>query len=102
MILDIGRTRPNASPARSGAGTVVWNGRLAFSNRQFAKARARSRRPSRAAGLLDRGCGDTIAAIEKYGVAETFIHLDGGRRVPRIPRGQEAAGRRNARTARRR
>ncbi len=40
------------------------------------------------------GGGDTLAAIDKYGVAsEDLLHLHRWRRLPRVRRGQGAAGR---------
>ena len=83
MILDIG---PDTSTAISalihGAGTILWNGPVgvfefdAFSGgtRAVAKAVAQSK------GFSLAGGGDTIAAIEKFGVADQvdYISTAGG------------------------
>ena len=81
MILDVGP----ASTARlhqiiSEAGTLLWNGPLgvfeveSFSagTRQLAEAVAASRAFSLAGG------GDTLAAIERFGVAEGMSHISTG------------------------
>jgi phosphoglycerate kinase len=81
MILDIG---PDSAEAMSGlietAGTVLWNGPVGvFEFEQFgegtrtlAKAIARSKAFSLAGG------GDTLAAIEKYGIEESISYISTG------------------------
>ena len=78
------------------AGTIVWNGPVgvfefdAFADgtETIARGDRRSRRRSRIAGG-----GDTLAAIAKYGIERRHrLHLHRRRRVPRVPRRQDAAG----------
>jgi phosphoglycerate kinase len=81
MILDIG---PDSAEAMSlliaSAGTILWNGPVGvFEFEQFgegtrtlAKAIARSKAFSLAGG------GDTLAAIEKYGIEESISYISTG------------------------
>jgi phosphoglycerate kinase len=81
MILDIG---PDSSEAMAklveSAGTILWNGPVGvFEFEQFgegtrtlAKAIARSRAFSLAGG------GDTLAAIEKYGIEDSISYISTG------------------------
>ena len=81
MILDIGpRSAAAVAAIVQGAGTVIWNGPLGvFEFEQFgdgtrvlAHAIARSRAFSIAGG------GDTLAAIEKYGVESDISYISTG------------------------
>ena len=60
------------------------------------------RRSPRRGAFSIAGGGDTVAAINKFGIADRISYISTARRrVPRVPRGQDAAGRRGARSARR-
>jgi phosphoglycerate kinase len=83
MILDIGpKAREELARIVAGAGTIVWNGPVGvFEMAPFAKgteALARAIAASRAYSLA--GGGDTIAAINKFGVADgiDYISTAGG------------------------
>ncbi len=81
MILDIGPdTAERCSVLLAGAGTIIWNGPVGvFEFAQFGEGTrliavgvARSRAFSLAGG------GDTLAAIEKYGVEEGISYISTG------------------------
>ena len=81
LILDIGpETAARLATQLKSAGTIVWNGPVgvfefaAFENgtREIAKAIAESPAFSIAGG------GDTLAAIDKYGVAEKISYISTG------------------------
>src|ERR1700736_5283551 len=81
MILDIGPDSAEAMSALiASAGTILWNGPVGvFEFEQFgegtrtlAKAIARSKAFSLAGG------GDTLAAIEKYGIADSISYISTG------------------------
>ena len=81
MILDIGpKTRAALAAQLKGAGTVVWNGPLgvfeyeafAGGTRDIAQAIATSAAFSLAGG------GDTLAAIDKFGVADKIGYISTG------------------------
>ena len=99
LILDIGPKTAAAlrrDPAR-GAGTIVWNGPVGVFEFDAVRAAARERSPTpsrhRRRSRIAGG-GDTLAAIAKYGVTDAHrLHLHRRRRVPRIPRRQDAAAR---------
>jgi phosphoglycerate kinase len=83
MILDIGPASAHALAASLGAaGTIVWNGPVGvFENEAFAKgteALARAIAASRAFTIA--GGGDTVAAINKFGIAGEvdYISTAGG------------------------
>ena len=83
MILDIGPKTAQALAAALGiAGTIVWNGPVGvFEIEQFAKGTetiARAIAESKAFSIA--GGGDTVAAINKYGIAERigYISTAGG------------------------
>jgi phosphoglycerate kinase len=81
MILDVG---PATSSAYAGiartAGTIVWNGPLGvFEIPQFAKGTqslAESVASSKAFSIV--GGGDTLAAIEQFGVADRISYISTG------------------------
>ena len=83
MILDIGPdTAERFAAALQGAGTIVWNGPVGvFEFDQFGEGtRAIALAVARSPAFSIAGGGDTIAAIEKYGVAEdiSYISTAGG------------------------
>jgi len=96
MILDIGPDSAEAIAALVGsAGTILWNGPVGVfefpqfgeGTRTLATAIARSKAFSLAGG------GDTLAAIEKYGIEDSisYISTHRRRRFPGICRRQEAS-----------
>lgn len=81
MILDIGpKTREQLVTLLKGSGTIVWNGPVgvfeydsfAGGTRRLAEAIAESPAYSIAAG------GDTLAAVEKFGVADKISYISTG------------------------
>lgn len=81
MILDIGpATAGHYADLLHGAGTIVWNGPVGvFEHDQFAKGTetlARAVAGSQAFSIA--GGGDTIAAIDKYGVADKISYISTG------------------------
>ncbi|MFT4629796.1 MAG: phosphoglycerate kinase [Arenicella sp.] len=81
MIFDIGpKTRALFAELLNGAGTIVWNGPVGvFEFDQFGagtKALAEAVAQSNAFSIA--GGGDTVAAIEKYGVAEQISYISTG------------------------
>ena len=83
MILDIGPDTAERFGAALGvAGTIVWNGPVGvFEFDQFGEGtRVIAQAVARSPGFSIAGGGDTIAAIEKYGVAEdiSYISTAGG------------------------
>ncbi len=83
MILDIGPdTAEKFASALNGAGTVVWNGPVGvFEFDQFGEGtRVLSLAVARSPAFSIAGGGDTIAAIEKYGISQdiSYISTAGG------------------------
>ena len=83
MILDIGpQSAAQLAQLISKAGTIVWNGPVGvFEFDQFGEGtRLISQAIARSPAFSIAGGGDTIAAIEKYGVAEdiSYISTAGG------------------------
>ena len=83
MILDIGPdTTERFTAALKGAGTIVWNGPVGvFEFDQFGEGtKALALAISRSPAFSVAGGGDTIAAMEKYGVQEdiSYISTAGG------------------------
>jgi len=83
LILDIGPdTADRFGAALQGAGTIVWNGPVGvFEFDQFGEGtRTIAQAVARSPAFSIAGGGDTIAAIEKYGVAEdiSYISTAGG------------------------
>ncbi|MDN5862832.1 MAG: phosphoglycerate kinase, partial [Salinisphaera sp.] len=81
MILDVGpQTRARFAEILAGAGTIVWNGPVgvfeidAFSGGTQALAQAIA--ASQAFSIA--GGGDTLAAIEKYGIADNISYISTG------------------------
>ena len=81
MILDIGPDTAALYAQRlKGAGTIVWNGPLGvFENAEFA---AGTRRVAEAIAASDAfsiaGGGDTLAAIEQFGVGSSISYISTG------------------------
>jgi phosphoglycerate kinase len=78
MILDIGPdTTERFTAALQGAGTIVWNGPVGvFEFDQFGEGtRALALAIARSPAFSVAGGGDTIAAIEKYGVQENISYI---------------------------
>jgi phosphoglycerate kinase len=83
MILDIGPDTAESFAAElGGAGTIVWNGPVGvFEFDQFGEGtRVLAQAIARSPAFSIAGGGDTIAAIEKYGVGEdiSYISTAGG------------------------
>jgi len=81
MILDIGPdTADRLSAIVAGAGTVIWNGPVGvFEFSQFGEGtRVLARAIARSAAFSLAGGGDTLAAIEKYGVEEGMSYISTG------------------------
>jgi phosphoglycerate kinase len=83
MILDIGPdTAERFAAALDGAGTILWNGPVGvFEFDQFGEGtRLLAQAIARSPAFSIAGGGDTIAAIEKYGVAAdiSYISTAGG------------------------
>jgi phosphoglycerate kinase len=81
MILDIGpHTAAHYAQRLSAAGTIVWNGPLGvFEHPQFANG---TRRVAEAVAASDAfsiaGGGDTLAAIEQFGVRDRISYISTG------------------------
>jgi phosphoglycerate kinase len=83
MILDIGPdTAERFAAALKGAGTIVWNGPVGvFEFDQFGEGtRILGQAVARSSAFSIAGGGDTIAAIEKYGIGQdiSYISTAGG------------------------
>jgi phosphoglycerate kinase len=83
MILDIGPdTAERFAAALKGAGTILWNGPVGvFEFDQFGEGtRVIAQAVARSPAFSIAGGGDTIAAIEKYGIGEhiSYISTAGG------------------------
>lgn len=81
MILDIGpKARSRIADILERAGTIVWNGPVGvFEMDQFGEGtRALATAIASADGFSIAGGGDTLAAIEKYGVADKISYISTG------------------------
>jgi phosphoglycerate kinase len=81
MILDIGpRTREKLRGILKGAGTIVWNGPVGvFELDQFGEGtRAIAEAVALSPAFSLAGGGDTLAAIEKYGVGSKISYISTG------------------------
>jgi phosphoglycerate kinase len=105
MILDIGPDTAERLSAMVGhAGTVVWNGPVGvFEFDQFGEGtKTLAQAIARSAAFSLAGGGDTLAAIEKYGVEEgmsyistgggAFLEFVEGKTLPAVAMLQERAG----------
>ncbi len=81
MILDIGPdTADRLSAMLQSAGTILWNGPVGvFEFEQFGEGtRAIARAIARSKAFSLAGGGDTLAAIEKYGVEDGISYISTG------------------------
>jgi phosphoglycerate kinase len=83
MILDVGpQTAATYADSLAGAGTIVWNGPVGvFENDAFAAGtRALAHAVAGSSAFSIAGGGDTVAAINKFGVAGrvSYISTAGG------------------------
>jgi phosphoglycerate kinase len=81
MILDIGPDTAALYAARlAGAGSIVWNGPLGvFENPEFAAGTRKVAEAVAASGAFSiAGGGDTLAAIEQFGVGERISYISTG------------------------
>jgi len=81
MILDIGpRTADDYAALLREAGTIVWNGPVGvFEIEQFSQGtRAVARAVADSDAFSLAGGGDTLAAIDKYGVTERISYISTG------------------------
>jgi len=81
MILDIGPdTAERLAGMFAGAGTIVWNGPVGvFEFDQFGEGtRILAQAIARSPAFSIAGGGDTLAAIEKYGVGEDISYISTG------------------------
>jgi len=81
MILDIGPdTAERFSAMLQTAGTIIWNGPVGvFEYDQFGEGtRAIANAIARSKAFSLAGGGDTLAAIEKYGVADGISYISTG------------------------
>jgi phosphoglycerate kinase len=78
MILDIGPQTAQAYAAEiAKAGTIVWNGPVGvFEKEPFAKGTERiARAVADSKGFSIAGGGDTVAAVNKFGIAERIDYI---------------------------
>ena len=81
MILDIGpQTAANFAQLLKSAGPILWNGPVGvFEFDQFGEGtRVLAEAIADSAGFSIAGGGDTLAAIDKYGVAERISYISTG------------------------
>ncbi|HEY5739083.1 MAG TPA: phosphoglycerate kinase, partial [Gammaproteobacteria bacterium] len=81
LILDIGpQTAERFAEIVAGAGTVIWNGPLGvFEFDQFGAGTEKLARSIAASSAFSvAGGGDTLAAIDKYGVADDISYISTG------------------------
>jgi phosphoglycerate kinase len=81
MILDIGPdTAERYAERLQQAGTIVWNGPLGvFENPEFAAGTRRvAEAVAKSAAFSIAGGGDTLAAIEQFGVSEKISYISTG------------------------
>ena len=81
MIFDIGpETSAQLAKILEGAGTILWNGPVGvFEFDQFgAGTKALSEAIAASAGFSLAGGGDTLAAIDKYGIADKVSYISTG------------------------
>jgi phosphoglycerate kinase len=81
MILDIGPdTAGRLAALLENAGTILWNGPVGvFEIDQFGKGtETLSRAIAASAAFSIAGGGDTLAAIDKYGVADDVSYISTG------------------------
>ena len=101
LILDIGpESAEHLARIVGEAGTIIWNGPVGvFECPPFAAGTARLAEAVAASPAFSiAGGGDTLAAIETFGVEAGLSRIStGGRGLPRVPGGPDASRRRRAR-----
>ena len=106
MILDIGPlTAMEYAEIIAGAGTIIWNGPVGvFEFRNFASGtRALAEAIARSSAYSIAGGGDTLAAIDEFGIREdisyistgggAFLEFVEGKKLPAVAALEEAAAR---------
>lgn len=106
LILDIGPDSRKAFAAIvAGAGTIIWNGPVGvFEHDQFGEGtRALAEAIAASSAFSIAGGGDTLAAIDKYGVTDgiscistgggAFLEFVEGRKLPAVAVLEERGGR---------
>lgn len=81
MILDVGpKTAATFADSLKNAGTILWNGPVGvFEIDQFAEGtKALSKAIAESDGFSIAGGGDTLAAIDKYGIADQVSYISTG------------------------
>lgn len=81
LILDIGpQTAEQFAKVLAGAGTIIWNGPVGvFEFDQFGEGTATiARAVASSSAFSVAGGGDTLAAIDKYGVADDISYISTG------------------------
>jgi len=81
LVLDIGpQSRREVARILKQAGTIIWNGPVGvFEEEAFAEGtRSLAMNIANNAGFSIAGGGDTLAAIDKYGVAESISYISTG------------------------
>ena len=81
MILDVGPdTSERLAEVLASAGTIIWNGPIGvFEFPQFGEGtRALANAIARSKAFSIAGGGDTLAAIEKYGIEESISYISTG------------------------
>ncbi len=81
MILDVGPdTSERLAEVLASAGTIIWNGPIGvFEFPQFGEGtRALAHAIARSKAFSIAGGGDTLAAIEKYGIEESISYISTG------------------------
>ena len=96
MILDIGpRTADEFANRVQGAGTVLWNGPVGvFEHPEFARGtEAISRAVAASDAFSIAGGGDTLAAVQQFGVRDGISYLStGGGAFLQFLQGKELPG----------
>ena len=104
MILDIGpQTAAQFAELLKTSKTILWNGPVGvFEFDQFGEGtRTLANAIADSAAFSIAGGGDTLAAIDKYGIAERISYIStGGGAFLEVRRGQGPAGRGNPGAAR--
>ncbi len=104
MIFDVGpETAKRYAEILKKAGTIVWNGPVGvFEFDQFgAGTQAMGMAIAESSAFSIAGGGDTLAAVDKYGIADKVSYIStGGGAFLEFLEGKTAARRRDARSAR--
>ena len=81
LILDIGpKTAAHYAKLLAGAGTIIWNGPVGvFEIEQFGKGTRRiAEAVAKSPAFSIAGGGDTLAALDKYGVTDQISYVSTG------------------------